>query len=422
MNLFNKLHYAVKRIRSSKKIGTFAILIISAAMVMMYSSFILFEGLDYGENAVKNSLNVPIDSCGIVKFQDNMDASEAINFIDKIYALDEIKAAGNYTGLGYRGLTTEGDTDYWNQILEIQHSGKMEFDGGDDSAVQAVAMNSELLDMEKIDLIEGEKSSENEEGRYRIFLGYNFREVPVGTVFKNDYYEYEVTGVMKKGSYVTVPELISWNLGGLRMSYKLYMDNMILVLIPEEMRALSVNNLFCVNDGYTYEDAVSAIKEVGKENGIEVNTGTLRARMDTVFADNKRIKSRIDFIALIICISVFMICVTIQLLNIYMKRNELGIWLANGMSRREVLEIIWLENFIKIAVGMVIAVTIERIMLWLIFLNNNSVFREISGMMYGKPLLELVVFAFLLICIISVIPIMVISKRSTTELVKGVWN
>lgn len=425
MSLRNKLHFAAKRIKSNFKMGVFTIILTAAVMLMLYSSIIIFEGLDYGENAVKNSLSVPITSCGIVTFQDDMDLEEAIDFIDKIYSLDEIKAIGNYTGGGYSGWDTEGSTDYWNRILQIQRSGNLEFDvddDDDDSVVQAVSMNSEIFDMEKIDLIMGEKTQAKESERYQIFLGYNFREVPVGTVFKNDYFECEVAGVMDKGTYITVPEFISWNIGGLRMSYKLYMDNMVLVLMPKGEQALGVTNAFCVSDGYTYEEAVAAMEEVGRENGIVIRTGTLRGRMNTVFAENKRIKSRIDIIALIICISVCTICITIQLLNIYMKRNELGIWLANGMSRMEIFEIIWLENFLKIIIGGIIAVILERIVIWQIFSKSTSVLREISLMMYGKPLLELVVVAVILVCIVSVIPIAVIAKRSTTELVKGVWN
>lgn len=421
MSLYNKLYYAAKRIKSNIRMAIFAMIVIVAAMVMVYSSVILFEGLDYGENAVKNSLSAPITSCGIVDFQDNMDPNEWITFIDKIYERDEIKAIGNYDCYGYSGLTTEGDTDYWNQILEIQNTRELEFED-DGSSVQMVLMNSELLDMQNINLIEGEKTLENESERYRIFLGYNFREIPIGTVFKDNYIEGEVVGIMEKGTYVTDPHLISWNLGGLKMAYKVNLDNMILMLVPKGETAFSIRNAFCVNDGYTYEDAVRVMEEVGSENGIKIRTGTLQARLDTVFSDNKRIKSQIDMIALIIAISVFVICVTVQLLNIYLKRNELGIWLANGMSRKEVFEIIWLENFIKVAAGVILAVIVEGLLMRLIFRDSRSVFREISSMMYGKPLFELVVFAFLLVCVISIIPILVIAKRSTTDLVKGIWN
>jgi len=149
-------------------------------------------------------------------------------------------------------------------MLEIQNSHVLEFED-DGSSIQMVVMNSELFDMEKIDLIEGEKSTENQSGRYQVFLGYNFREVPIGTVFKDEYFECEVAGIMEKGTYVTDPHLISWNLGGLTLAYKVNMDNMILMLMPEGSTAFSIRNIFCVNEGYTFEDAVSAMEEVGRK-------------------------------------------------------------------------------------------------------------------------------------------------------------
>jgi hypothetical protein len=42
--------------------------------------------------------------------------------------------------------------------------------------------------------------------------------------------------------------------------------------------------------------------------------------------------------------------------------------------------------------------------------------------MFGKPLVELALFALLLSALISAIPIGLIAKRSTSELVKGVWS
>lgn len=423
MNLFQKLYYASKRIKSNRKMGSFAVVIMAACFVMLYSSAILFEGLDYGKNTVKNSLSVPMDSCGIICFQDDFDVTRATDFLGKIYELDEIKALGNYDGGFFGELKTEGDFDYWNQILEMQHSGELEFeDDGETAYVQAVVMNSELFALQKIELITGEKLKEAEPRRWRILLGYNFREIPEGTVFKDEMNEYEVMGVMQKGTYLTDSGILNINLGGLHMAYKINMDNLILVLVPNGEQALGVCNVFGVNDEYTYEDAVSAIKRVGKEQNVRIKTGTLLARLDTVFSENKKIKSRIDIIALIICIAVFVLCITIQLLGIYMKRNELGIWLANGMSRKEIFEILWLENFIKIAVGGIIAVILERILIQLLFLKHKSVIREILSMMYGKPLLDLTVSALLLVCVISVIPVVIIAKKQATELVKGVWN
>lgn len=164
------------------------------------------------------------------------------------------------------------------------------------------------------------------------------------------------------------------------------------------------------------------MKEIGDEWGLKVDAGTLQARLDTVFSENKKFKIRIDGIAVIICISVYVICITVQILGIYMKRNELGIWLANGMSRKDVFTILWLENFIKVITGVGIAVILEGILMRLLFWNNGSVFREIASMMYAKPLLEIMIFAVLLICVISIIPIIIIGKKPATELVKGIWN
>jgi hypothetical protein len=384
----------------------FSVVIIAAAFVMLYSSAILFAGLDYGEKAVRNSLSVPVSSCGIVDFSDDMDAKEAVAFMDQILARDEVKAIGNYEKIEY--------SDWTPELLP----------SGDENAadVQAIVMNSELLAMQNIELYCGDNPGVENKGKYRMLLGYNFREIPIGTIFQNEELTCEVSGIMQKGTYLTQPEMLTWNLSGLRLSYKTEMDNRILILIPEGEYALGVRNIFCAEDGYTYEEAVAAMQEVSAAHGTEVKTGTLQAREDSVFSENRQIKNRIDAIAVILCISIFMISITVQLLHIYMKRNELGIWLANGMARREVFEILWLENLVKIALGWVIAVILEYLFVRFQFGGSPSVCREIYMIMFGKPLVELVLFALLLSALISAIPIGLIAKRSTSELVKGVWS
>jgi ABC-type antimicrobial peptide transport system permease subunit len=206
------------------------------------------------------------------------------------------------------------------------------------------------------------------------------------------------------------------------MAYKVNLDNMILVLIPEGKALFSVMNAFCVNDGYSFEEAQEAIEKLGDEKGIHIRIGTLRGRLDTIFSENQRIKSLIDKTAFIIVVLISMICVTVQVLNIYLKRNEFGIWLASGMYRKDIFEILWMENIIKFVVGAIIAVILESFLLKILFSDSRSVYCEIVSMMYGRPLMELVVVALLLVCIISVIPIVIIAKRSTTDLVKGVWK
>lgn len=424
MNLFQKLHYANKRINSNKKMGCFVIVIITAAFITMYSSVLLFESLGYGEKTVQKSLNLPVSSYGFLSFQNNLDARRAGDFLNKINALDEIKAAGDYQSVKMQDWTTVGDTDYWDRIREIQETaGETDFQEAG-TGIKMIQMNGELFDMMNIHLSEGEKYLKTGSRRWRVFLGYNLREVPVGTVFRYDVNgnEYEVTGIMEKGTCIANPGMLLYNFPGWNLDFKENMDNQMLLLLPEGKAAMGVLNLFCVNDGYTYEEAASAIRQAGEEENIEVKTGTLQARLNTVFAENRRFKNRVDMIASIICISVFMLCVTVQLLNIYMKRSELGVWIANGMSRKELFEIMWLENFIRVLTGGMIAVIIERFLLFGYFLQYQSVYREIVSFMYGKALLELVLFALLLVSVISIIPIFIIAKKQTTELVKGVWS
>ena len=403
--------------------------IMAVVLTMIYLSLVLLAGLGWGRKAVQNSLAVPLESCGIVDLPDNENWDVLIRFMEEACALEEIQAFGAYKCFGNEGLVSEGNTDYGERLLEIQNSGEKEFVDGDSQAVQEVLMNRELFEMENIRLAEGNLPDAEKSDTALMYLGYDFREIPVGTVFGQDdepSVRYVVAGIMEKGNQITASKLLTTDQYGLTLSYNLKLDNAILVLMPEG-ELYTVRNLFCAAGGYTYEDAASALKKLGREMGFSIKTGTFSGRLDTVFAENDIIRGRIDGAVSVSCILLFMLCVTVQLLNIYTKRKELGVWLANGISRREMLGILWLENFIKAVVGTVTAAAATRILLWGLCLLSHprryrAALRETVSLMYGMPLFGLLCAALFLACAVSVIPVAVTMKKQTEELVKGVWN
>ncbi|MCM1237182.1 MAG: FtsX-like permease family protein [Ruminococcus flavefaciens] len=429
MNFFHMVHYAVKRILRNPRMQLLSTVIMAIVFTMIYLSLILLAGLGLGRREVQNSLAVPLENCGIVDLPNNVDFDELSRFMEEACELEEIRAFGAYSCFGNEGLVSEGDTDYGERLMEIHNAGEKEFVDRNSPDIQEVLMNRELFEMENIHLAEGNPPGAGKSDTARMYLGHNFREIPIGTVFVQDddhSVEYVVEGIMEKGSRITDPEFLTTDQYGLTLSYDLKLDNAVLVLMPEG-ELYTVRNLFCADDGYTYEEAVDAMKRLGNKMGFSIKTGTVSARMDTVFADNDVIRGSINGIVSISCILLFMLCVTVQLLNVYTKRKELGVWLANGVSRRGMLGILWLENFIKAAAGIAAAGAATRFLLQELCklfhpMEYGAALRETVPLMYGMPLFGLFGAALLLACAVSAIPVAVAGRKQTAELVKGVWN
>lgn len=402
--------------------------IMAVVLTMVYMSLILLEGLSWGRKAVQKTLSVPVERCGIVDLPSNVDFDILQRFMERACVLDEIRAFGAYDCYGHTGMISGGDTDYIGKLLEIQNSGKREYEDDDPVSVQEVQMNRELFEMENIRLQTGKLPDAWDADTCLVYLGYNFREIPVGTVFaqQESQAKYRVAGIMEQGSRITDPKVLEYDCGGLTLSYNVKLDNMILLLLPEK-ELYTVRNLFAAADGYTCEEAADALRKLGREMGVEIQAGTLTARLDTVFEKNDIIRGRINGAVSISSVLLFMLCVTIQLLNTYTKRKELGVWLANGISRREMLGILWLENFIKAIIGFAIAATAASFLVRLLVTiyqegRYHSAMREIVSLMYGRPLAGLLCVTLLLVCAVSVIPVAIMMRQQTAELVKGVWN
>ncbi|MCM1234833.1 MAG: ABC transporter permease [Ruminococcus flavefaciens] len=425
------LHYAAKRLRRNRKIQLFIMVLMAVAYVLLYCSFIFFMGMGHAEKEVEDTLNVPLSSCGMIEYQsDTVNAVDGMEraqrFTREAFALKEVGAFGCYE-CGNAPLAVEGDRDgdCMARVLEIQSSVEKESKEEDPSAVKTVDMSRELFEMQDISLIEGE-SPENlsDDGYMPVYLGYELREIPLGTVFiyEPGNVKYRVVGIMGKGTRFADIQALLYNFED-PLPYCIDMDRRLLILVPEGS-VYGVQNLFCAADGYTYEEAAAALKELGKKEGMLVKTGTYSARLDTLSSFNQKIRSRLNTGMFVLCLTVAVACTAIQLLQMYIRRKELGIWLANGISRRELPKILLLENIIRSAVSIMISVPAARLFLGFLFSGQNDrrLLLEIKSFMYGVPLIVLVLSALLLAVAVSAVPVIVAAKRQTADLVKGVWG
>ncbi len=154
----------------------------------------------------------------MVSLTDKKNFEELSRFMERACALKEIRAFGYYSHLDHTGLASEGDTDYLQRLLEIQNEGKKEYEdwktnagpyvvASSDSDVQEICMNRELFGIENIRLAKGNPPDMWEADAALMYLGYDFRDIPVGTVFVQDVSTQALKGIsleIERGSLVSI--------------------------------------------------------------------------------------------------------------------------------------------------------------------------------------------------------------------------
>ncbi|MBD5554100.1 MAG: ABC transporter permease [Roseburia sp.] len=407
----------------------FNIAVSSFALSLLCAAVTVLLILHHGENMIYKSLADDISMYGVARNTNIRDLAQKTgsDFIVDVYNAPEIDGVGQWSYVGFAHLiTVDGETDYWNEILEIQNSHVREFDA-DPNCVQGVYMSGPAFHINDLELYQGntDRIASNDESL--IYLGYNFRDIPVGTVFVDEISGTRcvVEGVLQKNTSIFDAQILLWNIGGMQLSYSVAMDNMVLVMPPSSASYLSVDFIFKCSDGSTYEEAAGRIKSIAEEYGIGAETGTLQNRIDTVLSEEDWLINAIAKLAVLLSFSSFIMILTTQLLTILSRKDELGVWLISGIDQKKVFRILLGENMIKMFLASVISYGIVILFYKLLSSHpdvSSAAAYRVRYIIWGIAPAFLLVSAGVMALLCSVVPIIYIKKKSIPDIVRGTWE
>lgn len=419
----NYLYYVRKRISGKAGMLALNVLVSSSALVFLCVAAIVPQILHHAEKTIRKALGNDISMYGVVRNGDDAYDNEAINeYASDIYNAPEIDGVGEWTYYAVPHLTTiDGEEDYWNKILEIQNSHIRPYEEEDTRFVQSILMKSEAFPINDLRLYRGSAEQAGNNDGNLIYLGYNFRDIPVGTKFVSEYgSSYVVEGILQKNASVVDSDILL-NTGGFQLSCSIAMDNMVLILTPSGGNFSSLVYFFKCSEGYTYEDAARKIKSISEQYGIQTETGTLQDRMDVVLSDTAWIIRIIARLSVLLLFSAFIILLTTQLLTILYRRDEFGVWIISGIGKKKILWILFWENLIKMLmasfISFVIIIFFEKI-----FIESQFAAYELRYFLWASVPTFLLMCSVLMAFVCSVIPIVYVRKKSIPEIVRGTWD
>ena len=428
MSWKNDWFYIKKRLFTKRWMLYLNICVSAAALAVPGIVISMVFTLRHSENMIKKALADDVSKFGVVLNSGDAIFDENItDCISDLYHAPEIAGIGTWTYGGFEYKTTVGsETDYWKQILEIQNSHVREFDENPDH-VQLVYMPGQAFFINHLELYSGSADRVGKNDGYLMYLGYHFKDIPVGTVFKDEKYgtAYTVEGILQKNTIIVDSTTLLWNLGGLKLSSSVAMDNMVLLIAPSNLNYLSQAYFFKCSDGFTYEDAAGVIKNISEKYGILADTGTMQERMDTVLSDVDWLLNGLVKLSAFLFFAAFIMLMITQLLTILFRKEELGVWLISGINRGQIFRILLGENMVKMLLSSLIAFGI----ILLYEKMGNAAMRISSSVIYGLRYIYWgIIPLFLLFCAVgmtflcSVIPIVYLKKKSIPDIVRGTWE
>lgn len=423
MNNFNKLYLVMKRVKCNTGMTIFSVVLSSAALTIFCFAIMLLQVISHSTNAINNALAKDMDAYGFVNNTASAYENPRIDeYLQDINSLKEIESIGYYDLRGSDDCTTvSSEHNYWKDIIDIQNSHPKVIEDKE-KVLQVVYMSRQAYGLYKMPLLDGKKPENYKENNATLlYLGNNFKDIPIGTRFVDSInHTYIVAGTFQSDVNIIDNATLFWNLGGLETNYNIPLNNLVLGLVPSEYSYMFLNNLFVCAEGYSFEQGADAIKELSKQYGISAQIGTLEERVHEKLAQIYTIQKPAMKLCFIICVSVILIILTMQLLTIFLRNNELGIWLTNGICRKDIFFILFGENMFKVFISFLIMPNLAIAILHILKIDQSSLKSFIPSLL-GISCFVTFGLAVLLAIISSIIPVLIIAKTSTTNLVKGNW-
>lgn len=245
------------------------------------------------------------------------------------------------------------------KILEIRRKGLDNFrtEGYPDMenmGIECVAISSATLDFYNLKLYKGSFESASNDNTV-LYLGYNYKDIPIGTVLKNvDYqgniHDQVVAGILEKNTEIIDGHACA-NSYAMNVNYAIELDNMVLSVqeySDDFMINMSGPVLVSLSEGVSYEEGIEEIKRIAEKYGIIINPAPLEGKMHIMLSEFDILLDLTSSVTPVLIIITVIILISSHILTIIYRNRELGVWLSNGFGLKQVRSIILFETMIKL--------------------------------------------------------------------------
>lgn len=383
-------------------------------LVFFLMGFMLIIGINNKayKSRVEKAIKVPIDNLGYYIF--DADPSIGSTVSDEIKELNCISAVGRIIAGGGSSFQC------FSRLAEIQHGHKNFSTNFDDNCLEVYTVSPDFFDIMNIKITSGDRPDEYEFGDTTVllYLSERYKNVAqVGDIYYEKYkgkivYEFIVAGFFSDDSYILSQTFAP--------STDEMLDSGYMGLDYAVFEVMDIN----LTSGYFYseepfENVKTELKSISKKYGIALDMYDMSSVVKYNNENTKLVLNATLEMVLLITIAVFVLMISIQIGRVMIHSEEYGIWLANGATLKDISFIIICQNIIYTIIPMLLGGTFLYIYLkneWGRIKEMENYIR-ISFVKIGIP--SLVIIAVILITLVSIVPIKLIKKKNTSEILKG---
>lgn len=373
------------------------------------------DGITYSKDSVEEIINGDISQTGELFIEIplwNPLMKESRGVMDEINDLEGVKAIGEQ---GISAFEPSG----LEQLIEIQQHKKNDTLYGEkqENSLEALLISDTLLDLCDLKAVERIEGSGNAECEF--YLGSNFSDIPVGTVFTKklgeETYTYEVVGILEKNSYWIDPDIYTETEAG-NINAKICLDNLVVSVDKKTVGATGWTVL--LEDGASWEDLTKEIMKLEDKYDVNFRITKLESTLYDKNLSSKEITEYTRQFFPVLVFSVIIIILCIQITNMLKRKKEYGILFSNGVSVFEICKIWMLAFLCKIAISLVFAIALFTSLVYVSGITPQLLEQGFIVFQH-YTVWKIVALSIVLYLVISIIPITILSKMKPAQMVKG---
>lgn len=412
MAIYNLSVILIKRIKKNIIIWLALVIVFTIAMVLVQLALYEYEKTNYTirltNEMIGNNDNVYNVCLNTPEITEDI-AMDMRGFLEELKNVPGVSASGRYI---ISSLIFDELKD--NELLANRNNELFEGTLRADypSLIDVVYADKELLPLLHMESLDNMETKDT----IPTWVGYNYADIlSIGNIYTDPLTscKYEIVGVIKKDLRLPSETLLRSYL------YK-DMNNAIFALYDERIEADYYytynygNSMYFETNGT--DETLNEIISLAKKHNLHVKIRSIPAYIDEYKQENKEMLMLTFLFTSIAVVSGLMSILSSSIINIVLRKQELGIMLANGFLPGDIKRIIFIENGIKQFPAYFISIFITRAYIIRNTLTDlDDCLRVHQYYVVGKAFIILLI----LLIISSVIPIILLNRIKPAELMGG---
>lgn len=389
-------------------ITTVAFLCIVMQIIYMTSTSGIYK------SRVNMALSKDIEGLLYVEFK-----SEDVNGKEIIESIPEIE---NYGNVYFAGMNS---TPALKKLREVQEGhqafySKEEYEEYD--GIETVVMSKGMWDVMNLKLTEGKKPSECEisEDDTLIYVSEAYRgKISCGDTFEQQNIKgetvrkYIVAGFIDKKSAIIDNMIYSTGNSEKKGSYSLKYG------VVEVVPTVSSEDMYVYCNPKDYRTVSDKIEAAAKLNNSGVRIIKISSVIDYMDRESKKSTKGLFEVAVVFVLFMVVSLSFNQTCSCIRQSGTYGIWMANGLDKKDVNEIIFLKNLYSSVFSMILSSALMMV-LWHKFYCTNMINHMIINEVFTRKVLAPAVLISLAVSVISsAAPIIIYNKKQTVDYLRG---